>query len=608
MLRTHSNDCSGAFFSSHQGVGGTNDGKTGTNSGAEGASAVPSKEDDSRDYKKDPCSDWVVDQKEKKFESQEYWSSFLRGQLCSFDAKSSTGNSHAEKAFSVKLSGCTNSIKVRISKSTDVDKNVSYRLEVCSEQHNSGRIVAAESESIDTLLKQQLSTFLQGEAVFKDACEKAEKKKNENDIRCLSIKIFPEKTLGSFEGAKKRKEGDQPKELIPLDSSAASKIWLQEVKTQGGLISLLKRFFSGSNSASPDFLLHLEKCLRTLLQTVDKDSRLAKLLPANSEDSSALNALLASVLAEYEHPDVVRVFCDLAALLPQNDLERLLAAETLVDAMRDFGLTAIGVFGQLLSFMPPERQRSLLAQVNQAGQSFDQYFANHSSQNSEVVAARDAWKSLETRADLVGKIADIRAVLEITSERNVCVARVSWPGEAHYHYVAGTSRPANKPNAANDNSAAQVVNKRVVSGAGPQRQPAKKSANDERLAVEKFARTCRESLELVPPRVASGEFTTIAVEGHDRISDSEVTVLEELREQLYTYGKRLEEQSSSDAEFASAIIKIDLLTERPPCASCTGVITQFRERYRDRFPKLELNVLDNFGRTVPVSFSTILLS
>jgi hypothetical protein len=40
---------------------------------------------------------------------------------------------------------------------------------------------------------------------------------------------------------------------------------------------------------------------------------------------------------------------------------------------------------------------------------------------------------------------------------------------------------------------------------------------------------------------------------------------------------------------------INLLTERPPCASCSNVIQQFQEKY----PNIKIHVLDNGGKVVP---------
>ena len=79
-----------------------------------------------------------------------------------------------------------------------------------------------------------------------------------------------------------------------------------------------------------------------------------------------------------------------------------------------------------------------------------------------------------------------------------------------------------------------------------------------------------------PPRTVnlpqSPIFTTFDVpQGHSRAYDSEYKILEHVAAQY------------QDTRIEGTI---DLLTERPPCDSCSYVITQFRQR----FPNITLNV------------------
>jgi filamentous hemagglutinin len=63
----------------------------------------------------------------------------------------------------------------------------------------------------------------------------------------------------------------------------------------------------------------------------------------------------------------------------------------------------------------------------------------------------------------------------------------------------------------------------------------------------------------------------------DRSTDSEAKILNNIAARL--------------GDNTSASGSINLMTERPPCASCSNVIQQFQERY----PNIKINVIDNNG-------------
>jgi hypothetical protein len=67
----------------------------------------------------------------------------------------------------------------------------------------------------------------------------------------------------------------------------------------------------------------------------------------------------------------------------------------------------------------------------------------------------------------------------------------------------------------------------------------------------------------------------------NRAIDSEAKILNNIASQL--------------GNNTSATGMINLLTERPPCASCSNVIQQFQEKY----PNIKIHVLDNGGKVVP---------
>ena len=67
----------------------------------------------------------------------------------------------------------------------------------------------------------------------------------------------------------------------------------------------------------------------------------------------------------------------------------------------------------------------------------------------------------------------------------------------------------------------------------------------------------------------------------DRVTDSEAKILNNIATQL--------------GDNISASGTINLLTERPPCSSCSNVINLFKAKY----PNITINVLDNGGANIP---------
>ena len=73
------------------------------------------------------------------------------------------------------------------------------------------------------------------------------------------------------------------------------------------------------------------------------------------------------------------------------------------------------------------------------------------------------------------------------------------------------------------------------------------------------------------PKVASSKYVN-SPEGYMRDMDTEFKILETVAQRL--------------GDNKEAVGRIDLISEKAVCPSCTDVITQFRDRY----PKIQLNV------------------
>jgi len=85
----------------------------------------------------------------------------------------------------------------------------------------------------------------------------------------------------------------------------------------------------------------------------------------------------------------------------------------------------------------------------------------------------------------------------------------------------------------------------------------------------------------VPETFQSSTVLTADGRALPRSGDSEAKILNNVAAQL---GKN-----------TSASGTINLLTERPPCASCSNIIQQFQAKY----PKIKINVMDNGGANIP---------
>lgn len=67
----------------------------------------------------------------------------------------------------------------------------------------------------------------------------------------------------------------------------------------------------------------------------------------------------------------------------------------------------------------------------------------------------------------------------------------------------------------------------------------------------------------------------------NRAGDSEAKVLNNIAVQL------------GDNRLAAGTVS--LLTERPPCISCSNVIEQFQAKY----PNIKINIMNNGGKVIP---------
>jgi filamentous hemagglutinin len=87
-------------------------------------------------------------------------------------------------------------------------------------------------------------------------------------------------------------------------------------------------------------------------------------------------------------------------------------------------------------------------------------------------------------------------------------------------------------------------------------------------------------VDVVPEVFPSSSVPTELGYPLNRSVDSEAKILNNIATKL---------GDNSSAKSAS-----NLLTERPPCSSCTNTIDLFKEKY----PNIELNVIDNAGKLV----------